>query len=304
MPSPSPKTATTSLSPKPPVSPSNIHVKLVGRGVQGVVYRVQFGRGKPFAVKFALTGEANEALEVEDAILQELQKAPAECRKYFLKRVPKPRDPKTRQNMEVKIYRDIHRRGIRVGSFHGRLNMVLYMEYLDHAVTLTQIVDAIRDLNRNKTISVKPELAYFLQPPVLKSILDQVPKAFLCLFKQGWLHKDAHLGNIMIVRNVSNNNATKEPVSVKLVDFGMAQGTNTRLSPHTTLKNMDRIREWYHASVLDSYSWPNLTLVNGTYTKGKLYNGVKREYNRIKNFAAKSPSKSKSPKTNRSRNAY
>jgi hypothetical protein len=306
MPSPSSKTST---SPPKPVSPSNIHVTLLGRGAGGAVYRVQFGSAKPFAVKLGTNEDASERLEYEDNIVRSLQKAPVECRKFFLAPAPRPRDPKTRSNMIKKIFEDLDRR--RIGHEDSQRTMFMYMEYLEHAVSLAHIDLAIKQVKANKPIP--PELAFFLQPPVLKSILDQIPKAFLCLFKEGLLHYDAHMQNIMIVRNVSN--AANEPVSVKLIDFGLSQDVNP-LPRNTTLKNMDRIRKWYHASkpLYSNVSWPNLTWVNGEYVNNRNVNAgfmqanpniqknmMKKAYNSIKNFAATSPSKS--PKAHRLWNA-
>lgn len=87
-------------------------------------------------------------------------------------------------------------------------NIVLHMEILDNHVTLQEVVTQLAGINPEARIRF--DFALY----ILRKLSEIVCKIHDC----GWFHCDLHSGNVMIERTSNND------VSLKVIDFGNAQG--------------------------------------------------------------------------------
>lgn len=68
-----------------------------------------------------------------------------------------------------------------------------------------------------------------------KDILKQTEEAFTCIWKVGYIHGDAHLGNIMVV------NTTNGPM-IKIIDFGYTVKVKT---PKQRIETKPKLLKWF-----------------------------------------------------------
>lgn len=66
-----------------------------------------------------------------------------------------------------------------------------------------------------------------------RSVMEQIERAFTCMFRAGFIHADAHVGNI-IIQDPTNN-----PLA-RIIDFGRAMAVNPLRSSNSNITN------WYH----------------------------------------------------------
>jgi hypothetical protein len=244
---------------KPP--PPQIH--FVAQGAYGGVYRIQIGTHPPFALKVAADPSSANALVAERSILTNIQRQTKHtvCARFFPRPVP---DAHQTPLLPVLQHIASHMKT------DWRYLSVMSMEMFDDALTFDQLAKLVHAKQKKKPIP--DHLAFFLQPHVLRQTVQQIPQAFLCLFRLGYAHTDAHGGNLMIVANRKDNS-----VQVKLIDFGMVLQTQTALSPYVAASNAFNLRNWYTREVDQHpkmkkrkekmlYYWTNLSwIVDGTY---------------------------------------
>jgi hypothetical protein len=295
----------------------SITIRALGVGAYGAVFRVQFG-STAFAMKVPIDPTEPD-IQKENHIMHDIaRRAPPECKKYFV--APVPASVKQRlisrsnssngstlfETILTKIFKDLpttlYAKGfVPSPSFtippHGN---VYLMEALDDAIEFRDLATAVKQRQQGHRVSQK--LAFFLKPEILKSILEQIPKAFVCLFKLGWIHTDAHDGNIMIVPVPPNSKNKEWTVQVKIIDYGLFIMASTPLGKNVHDKSA--IHRWFlretsaRPNVQNrNWWWPNMTWVNGKFfapvkpPHNRSWKGTEMldQYRTVLNYAANSP---------------
>jgi serine/threonine protein kinase len=252
-----------------------LQVRKLASGAFGEVFRVHKGRLPAFAVKVARRA-SDLTVSAEARVIRDLQRRGGECARYFVSDAI-PKGYTEEDLFEVK------------SRFANR--PVLFMELLDDAMTFAELVETLQRGNDD---------AFVAQPHVVRSILHQIPRAFLCLFKLGYVHTDASAENVMIVR--TGNGA----VQVKLLDFGWAVKLPASMSVRAAMQSQARLREWYDRAFRykdegrGENHWPNLAWLGIADVKyGPFGEDIVAMYQYVRQFALQNLSVRSAPTTAR-----
>lgn len=167
----------------------------LGAGVDGEAYYVKRNNVR-MVVKIGMNVEAE--YETHRKIYNKLRR---ECKKYIVK-------PMT---SDVGLVRFLKSYGLMKSS---KVSMYA-MEYV-HGMSLREYLRMADEKQRGY-------------------IIKETKMAFECLWEKGYIHGDAHLGNILVVEGPSGP-------SVKLIDFGFTTKVET---PKNMLKTKAQMLKWF-----------------------------------------------------------
>ena len=159
-------------------------VKKIGAGIDGDVFKITLNNKKPFVFKIGDKHTIQNEEVMHNNIYDKLK-----CKKSFVKPLKLSNDLKKIIYKRFKIDK----------NEHGYA-----MEYVE-GVTLREFYAQIKNSKMFSTIS------------------KQLQTTFKCLWKQGFIHGDAHMGNIMVT-------FYKGEPKIKLFDFGFSMKFNTPIS--------------------------------------------------------------------------
>jgi RIO-like serine/threonine protein kinase len=242
-------------------------------GANGAVFRVDVFDRSPFAIKIG----RDPNIPSEKRIMQELHETYGHtpCGNFFLRPV------RVSSSTEKEILSELTNthgnvlRSIGIGANNNHRKHFYFMELLDNAMTMYELEQHAKGPIRKH----------------LPSILSQIPKAFECLFKAGFVHGDAHAQNVMV-----QYYRDMDLAQVKIIDYGLTRRV-TPLSQNVNVRTkhgMERARAWFRnaanltkqerISTVGFWS-PNFTWVNTEYENNRQLNMVKNLQTRLKAVA-------------------
>ena len=203
------------------ISSKSSRIRILGSGAYGTVYEIPRGKSK-VAFKVGKPDDIENELYFHTQIYSRLSKC---CKKYFVKPMSyKPSSIEelfeTIRQTNVKI-----KKGFTAGYAMEAINGIPLRSYLN----------ALIQMKKKNTKEIY-------------MITQQVRAAFVCMWKLGYIHGDAHMGNILVTRGSNGP-------SVKIIDFGFV----TQVSPLRNINSdtHENYKLWFQTQ------WPKVLMAAG-----------------------------------------
>lgn len=206
--------------------------KVLGEGAYGVVLAVTAIQGTTKVSLAFKVGEEDDIVKERQIAHSLLSKVPESKRKFFIRQHLSESQTRVLNYVKNLVKNDGADLFVQIrDKFNGEPIDVHGMEILgDDWITVN---DMISDWN---TQSDPPKSLIY----AVGQMMRNARLAFETMWKAGFIHADAHSGNVMVNRKTG---------SVKIIDYGLMASVQSPLPPRVYLSNptgLEKARIWFH----------------------------------------------------------